>query len=69
MATTANGQVFQAPYILGGNDLAREEGMAFSVEPEIYRAGRWGARIEDAMVVTGNAVHRCNERPHGLVRR
>ena len=29
-----------------------EPGMAFSVEPGIYLAGRWGARIEDIVVVT-----------------
>ena len=40
------------PYIVGGNTLPLEPGMAFSVEPGVYLAGEWGARIEDIVVVT-----------------
>ena len=39
--------VHEEPYIVAGNDLPLEEGMAFSVEPGIYFPGEWGARIED----------------------
>lgn len=59
--------VHEEPYIVEGNDLPLEAGMAFSVEPGIYQAGRWGARIEDIVVVTGDGVESLNNRPHELV--
>ncbi|MEU3270376.1 Xaa-Pro peptidase family protein [Saccharomonospora sp. NPDC006951] len=59
--------VHEEPYIVGGNDLPLEPGMAFSVEPGIYQPGRWGARIEDIVVVTSGGVEPLNNRPHELV--
>jgi Xaa-Pro aminopeptidase len=59
--------VHEHPYIVGGNDLPLEPGMAFSVEPGIYLPGRWGARIEDIVVVTEHGVASLNNRPHDLV--
>ncbi|ALG08985.1 M24 family metallopeptidase [Kibdelosporangium phytohabitans] len=59
--------VHEEPYIVEGNDLVLEEGMAFSVEPGIYQSGRWGARIEDIVVVTADGVESLNTRPHELV--
>jgi Xaa-Pro aminopeptidase len=55
------------PYIVAGNDIALEPGMAFSVEPGIYLAGRHGARIEDIVICTDDGVARCNTRPTELV--
>jgi Xaa-Pro aminopeptidase len=40
------------PYIVAGNREPLAPGHAFSVEPGIYVAGRWGARIEDIVVAT-----------------
>jgi Xaa-Pro aminopeptidase len=40
------------PYIVAGNAEPLAAGHAFSVEPGIYVAGRWGARIEDIVVAT-----------------
>ncbi|TCC61055.1 aminopeptidase P family protein [Kribbella pittospori] len=59
--------VHEEPYIVGGNGLLLEPGMAFSVEPGIYQPGRWGARIEDIVVVTEDGVEPMNQRPHDLV--
>jgi Xaa-Pro aminopeptidase len=58
--------VHEDPYIVSGNRLALEPGMAFSVEPGIYQPGRWGARIEDIVVVTEDGVEALNRRPHEL---
>ncbi|MEV0070181.1 Xaa-Pro peptidase family protein [Amycolatopsis sp. NPDC050768] len=59
--------VHEEPYIIAGNTLPLEPGMAFSVEPGIYQPGRWGARIEDIVVVTEAGVEAVNTRPHDLV--
>ncbi|MGH3432289.1 MAG: M24 family metallopeptidase [Thermocrispum sp.] len=59
--------VHEEPYIQGDNDLVLEPGMAFSVEPGIYHDGRWGARIEDIVVVTGEGAESLNQRPHELL--
>ncbi|RSN61073.1 peptidase M24 family protein [Amycolatopsis sp. WAC 04182] len=59
--------VHEEPYIIKGNALPLEPGMAFSVEPGIYQPGRWGARIEDIVVVTENGVESVNQRPHDLI--
>lgn len=59
--------VHEEPYMMAGNDLPLEPGMAFSVEPGVYFAGRWGARIEDIVVVTEDGVESLNNQPHALV--
>jgi len=57
----------EAPYIVAGNDLPLVPGMAFSVEPGIYLAGRCGARIEDIVVCTDDGVRNLNGGPRELV--
>jgi Xaa-Pro aminopeptidase len=59
--------VHEEPYIVAGNDLPLEEGMAFSVEPGIYFPGSWGARIEDIVIVTADGALSVNNQPHELV--
>ncbi len=58
--------VHEEPYIVAGNDQPLAEGMAFSVEPGIYLPGRWGARIEDIVIVTADGALPVNTRPHDL---
>ncbi|MBF8289179.1 MAG: peptidase [Chloroflexi bacterium] len=43
-------ETHEDPYMVAGNAEALRTGMAFSVEPGIYLAGRYGARIEDIVV-------------------
>jgi D-alanyl-D-alanine dipeptidase len=59
--------VHEEPYIVAGNDLPLQVGMAFSVEPGIYFPGRWGARIEDIVVVGEDGAQSVNNRPHELI--
>ncbi|MEU7790539.1 Xaa-Pro peptidase family protein [Amycolatopsis sp. NPDC049159] len=59
--------VHEEPYIIAGNALPLEPGMAFSVEPGIYQPDRWGARIEDIVIVTETGVESVNNQPHELV--
>jgi Xaa-Pro aminopeptidase len=59
--------VHEEPYIVAGNDLPLQAGMAFSVEPGIYFPGRWGARIEDIVVVAEDGALPVNNRPHELI--
>lgn len=58
--------VHEEPYIVAGNTVVLTPGMAFSVEPGIYFRGRWGARIEDIVVVTADGCESVNKRPHKL---
>ena len=59
--------VHEEPYIVAGNELTLEAGMAFSVEPGVYFPGQWGARIEDIVIVTEDGAESVNNRPHELV--
>jgi Xaa-Pro aminopeptidase len=57
----------EAPYIVAGNPIPLEPGMAFSVEPGIYLPGRCGARIEDIVVCTDDGVRTLDNGPRELV--
>ena len=46
----------EEPWIVAGDETLLAPGMAFSVEPGIYLPGRFGARIEDIVVVTDSGV-------------
>jgi D-alanyl-D-alanine dipeptidase len=59
--------VHEEPYIVAGNELPLTAGMAFSIEPGIYFPGRWGARVEDIVVVTEDGALAVNNRPHDLI--
>jgi Xaa-Pro aminopeptidase len=54
------------PYLVGGNCTPLTAGHAFSVEPGIYLAGRWGARIEDIVVAADNGPDALNTVSHDL---
>jgi Xaa-Pro aminopeptidase len=54
------------PYLIEGNALQLDEGMAFSVEPGIYLVGEYGARIEDIVVCGPDGPIVLNEAPREL---
>ena len=54
------------PYLVAGNATRLQPGHAFSVEPGIYLAGRFGARIEDIVVATEAGPLLCNTADHSL---
>jgi Xaa-Pro aminopeptidase len=60
-------ETHENPYIVSGNQLLLEEGMAFSIEPGIYLSGRHGARIEDIVVCTADGVERLNTTSRDVV--
>jgi Xaa-Pro aminopeptidase len=59
-------ETHEEPYIVAGNRRMLEPGMAFSVEPGFYLLDRFGARIEDIVVVTHDGVELLNLRPRDL---
>jgi Xaa-Pro aminopeptidase len=60
-------ETHEEPYIVAGNTLVLEEGMAFSIEPGFYVDGRYGARIEDIVVCTADGLDVLNHTPRELV--
>ncbi|MGI8696435.1 MAG: M24 family metallopeptidase, partial [Mycobacteriales bacterium] len=59
-------ETHEEPYIVAGNSEPLEPGMVFSVEPGIYLAGRYGARIEDIVVCVESGGERLNHTDRGL---
>ena len=55
------------PYLVAGNELPLDTGMAFSVEPGIYLKGEFGARIEDIVVCGDDGPIVLNEAPRELL--
>lgn len=60
-------EVHEHPYMVAGNAIALEEGMAFSVEPGIYLPGEFGVRIEDIVVVGESGPRLMNNAPTELI--
>ena len=55
------------PYLVAGSDEALVAGHAFSIEPGIYLAGRFGVRIEDIVVCGPDGPDVLNEAPRDLL--
>lgn len=59
-------EVHEEPYLVEGNTMPLQEGMVFSDEPGIYIPGRFGVRIEDAVVCEADGGRRLNVSTHEL---
>ncbi len=59
-------EVHEHPYMVAGNAIPLEPGMAFSVEPGIYLPGEFGVRIEDVVVVGEDGPLLMNNAPTEL---
>lgn len=59
-------EAHEDPYMVAGNRAPLVAGNVFSVEPGIYLPGRFGMRLEDIVVATGDGPRRCNEAPRDL---
>ncbi len=59
-------EAHEDPYIVDGNLDPVVPGNAFSIEPGIYVPDRWGARLEDIVVVTDDGVRPLNRVDHDL---
>ena len=67
---TGNGigmETHEEPYIVDGNAEPLRSGHAFSIEPGIYVAGEWGARIEDIVVCTEDGSEVLNRSSRELI--
>jgi Xaa-Pro aminopeptidase len=60
-------EAHEEPYMVSGNSLPIAAGHAFSVEPGIYVAGKWGMRLEDIVVATDAGPRRMNSAARDLI--
>jgi Xaa-Pro dipeptidase len=60
-------EAHEDPYMVEGNTLPIAAGHAFSVEPGIYVAGKWGMRLEDIVVASEGGPLSMNLADHALV--
>jgi Xaa-Pro aminopeptidase len=59
-------EAHEDPYMVAGNVLPLAAGHAFSVEPGIYVAGRFGMRLEDIVAATDDGPVRLNNAARDL---
>jgi len=57
----------EEPYLVTGSAEALEVGHAFSIEPGVYLAGRFGVRIEDIVVCSADGPDILNQASHDLL--
>jgi Xaa-Pro aminopeptidase len=60
-------EAHEEPYLVAGNAEPLEPGHAFSIEPGIYLATRYGVRIEDIVVCRQGGADVLNEAPRDLL--
>jgi Xaa-Pro aminopeptidase len=60
-------ETHEEPYLVGGNAEPLRAGVAFSIEPGIYLAGRYGVRIEDIVVCGSSGPDVLNDATRDLL--
>ena len=60
-------EAHEEPYLVAGSSDRLESGNAFSIEPGVYLAGKFGIRIEDIVVCTPDGPDVLNEAPRDLL--
>jgi len=60
-------EIHEEPYIVAGNSIKLEDGMAFSVEPGVYVPEQYGVRIEDIVVMESGKARRLNKCARELI--
>ncbi len=60
-------EAHEDPYLVAGNDETLDAGHAFSIEPGIYLAGRFGVRLEDIVVCGRQGPDVLNEASRELL--
>ena len=56
-------EIHEAPRLSWRSDGMLESGMVVTVEPGLYRTGKFGVRLEDMVLVTGKGARRLTEFP------
>lgn len=59
-------EVHEPPWMTSANPQLLEEGMVFTVEPGTYLPGRFGIRLEEVAVVTGDGARTLSTLPRDL---
>ena len=60
-------EAHEDPYMVEGNVTPLVAGHAYSVEPGIYFAGKWGMRLEDIVVASNDGPVALNTADHRLI--
>lgn len=60
-------EAHEEPYLVSGSSEPLQPGFAFSIEPGIYLAGRYGVRIEDIVVCREDGPDVLNQAPRDLL--
>ena len=59
-------EVHEPPYLSATSNTVLEEGMVFSIEPSIYLSEKFGARLEDIVVLKANGPEILSKLPRDL---
>jgi len=59
-------ETHEDPYLVNSNEYLLQKGNAFSIEPGFYIPNKWGARIEDIVIIDDSGVKNLNDFDHDL---
>jgi Xaa-Pro aminopeptidase len=59
-------EIHEPPWLRDSSDAPLLPGDVITIEPGIYLPGRWGVRIEDDVLITGEGCELLSEREEGM---